>query len=278
MNHRKNNSVIVLIFAHKEEPDNDELISLRQCVRVLGHHPMRLVLPSGISAETYLREAPNVVVDPIPANWLASLRDYNRLKIHPFLYRRYREFEFILTYELDAFVFRDELQLWCDRGWDYIGAPWFDGFQNASADSPMIGAGNSGFSLRRIPSMLRVTRSLRWTQRPHQLVQDWKDRPATFRSTGRLLKDLCVRNNTFWLFNDYSGPEDMFWGLIVPERFPWFRIAPPEEAMRFSFEVNPRRLYQECDNRLPFGCHKWKTYDPAFWRSFIEPDDEMRDV
>ena len=52
------------------------------------------------------------------------------MKILPFLYERYAAYEFMFTYELDAFVFKDELEKWCEQGWDYIGAPWFDGYNN----------------------------------------------------------------------------------------------------------------------------------------------------
>jgi len=47
-------------------------------------------------------------------------------------------------------------------------------------------------------------------------------------------------------------------------------LAPFEEAKRFSFEVNPRRLFRECGNVLPFGCHKWMLYDLQFWKSHIQ--------
>src|SRR5262249_21397293 len=36
--------------------------------------------------------------------------------------------------------------------YDYIGAPWFEGWERAPIDAPIIGVGNSGFSLLRLDS------------------------------------------------------------------------------------------------------------------------------
>ena len=60
-----------------------------------------------MDVSAYRRIAPELIVDFIRPSLLSSYRAYNRLKILPFLYRRYADFEYVLTYELDAFVFRD---------------------------------------------------------------------------------------------------------------------------------------------------------------------------
>ena len=42
------------------------------------------------------------------------------------------------------------------------------------------------------------------------------------------------------------------------------------DALRFSFEVNPKSLYKMNNDKLPFGCHGWRKYDPDFWKQFIK--------
>ncbi len=258
--------VVVLIFTHKANLEWYERISLEQCCRVLGDHPIRLICPIGLNVDAYRTIAPGLEIDFIPAHWLASLGAYNRLKILPWLYRRYSEFDYILTHELDAFVFRDDLIHWCDRGWDYIGAPWFEGYDSAEPDARPAGVGNSGFCLRRTQAFLRVSRTWRYQQPAGEVLQEWRKRK---RSLNETLVSLTSRNNFFAPFNDYEGQEDFFWCRIVAQRFPWFRVAPYEEGRQFSFETNPRRLFSECGNVLPFGCHKWMTYEPEFWAPFI---------
>ena len=125
--------------------------------------------PTGLDVSAYRRITPALEVDIVPSHWFANVRAYNRLKILPFLYRRYSGYEYMLTCELDAFVFKDELEYWCEKGWDYIGAPWFEGHDNAAPGSHPIGVGNLGFSLRRISTILRVMRSWK-TIRPTRYV------------------------------------------------------------------------------------------------------------
>jgi hypothetical protein len=200
--------------------------------------------------------------------WQATYENFARLKILPFLYKRYRQYEYILFYEADAFVFRDELSGWCDKGYDYIGAPWFEGFGKAELDAPLAGVGNGGFSLRKVDSALRALRSFSYIKRPRSVLSILQDKRYPFKE--KLLRvwhsflNATVRNNTFAPFNTYSGGEDLFWGRFVSKNFKWFRVAPIEEAAHFSFEVHPRRMIEITEGKLPFGCHAWWRYDLDF--------------
>jgi hypothetical protein len=184
----------------------------------------------------------------------------------------FSKFEFVLFYELDAFVFRDELDSWCDANYDYIGAPWFEGFANCSSQSPFIGVGNGGFSLRKISSALRVLRSFSYVLRPHELLfgdgyydKFIREKGAPARTWAELLKNLTFANNTFWRCNDFRWNEDLFWGVFVPRSFPWFRVAPFEKARKFSVEYNPIQMYKLNNKHMPFGCHAWLRSDFDFW-------------
>ena len=262
--------VVVLIFAHAPALSWAEEISLRQCVRVLGVHPLRLVCPAGLDVSAYRAIAPDLVVDFIPPSFLASYRAYNRLKILPWLYRRYAAYEFILTYELDAFVFRDELAFWCAQGWDFIGAPTFAGYLDAQPANRPMPLLNSGFSLRRTRAMRRVGRTPRHIEPPASVIRQWLS-SGGLRPGGLWLAftRLTFRNNFFGPLNDFGGNEDDFWCLRAAARFPWFRLAPYETARKFSFEVNAPRLLDENAGTLPFGCHKWAGLTPNFWRPIV---------
>lgn len=259
--------VVVIIFHHKSHLEWFERIALEQCFRILGRHPIRLVCPKGLDLREHLTVVPELEADFIPAHWLSGHLAYNHLKVSPFLYRRYAQYEYMLTYELDAFVFRDELLDWCRKGWDYIGAPWFDGSDAGGIDAKPLGVGNSGFSLRRGEAMLRAARSWRYQKPVSEILRSWKQGKRGLKG---VLAALTCQNNFFAPFNNFVGNEDRFWCRIAAPRFPWFRLAPYEVARRFSFEVNPSRLYQECGNSLPFGCHKWMSYEPLFWSQHMQ--------
>ena len=260
--------VVVLIFTHRAEPDEFERLSFQQCFKVLGKHPIRLVCPRGMDVSAYRAMAPNLVVDSVPPRFMASLKAYNRLKMAPWFYRRYSNYEFMLTYELDAFVFRDELLEWCDKGWHFIGAPWFEGFNQAVAGAPYSGAGNSGFSLRHVASVLKIVTTWRKVTAKKML---WKRCVETRRHILRQVQLFCE----LVTFNNYHYPlcpkvlEDYFFCIHAAKAFPEFRVAPVKEASRFSIENFPGRVFADGGNKLPFGCHAWRRHGSEFWAPFI---------
>src|SRR5262245_66317821 len=125
---------IVVITSHKPVLTRWELISLRQCVRILGKHPMTLICPDGLDTTWYRTFVPEVPVEHLDRRWFATFSTFNTLMVSPLLYERYRHFEYILFFEPDAFVFSDRLEEWCARGFDYVGAPWFEGFDKPTSD------------------------------------------------------------------------------------------------------------------------------------------------
>lgn len=268
--------VAIVIITHKPTLSAYEKISLLQCVKVLGEkYPIYVVCPKGIDVSEYLKVSNEIKIDFVHPRWLKDYRSFNRFKLHPILFNRFKSFEYILFYELDAFVFRDELEHWTNCGYDYIGAPWFEGWdkgqQKENAD--FIGVGNGGFSLRKVKSSLKVLNTLCYIRKPTELIQQWGNYSfyRKLRHFPGLLLNLTVRNNTLYLFNQNSE-EDKFWGLTVKSVLPWFNIAPAHDALRFSFEVNPRKLFILNNSQLPFGCHAWWRHDLDFWKPFIEKE------
>ena len=69
----------------------------------------------------------------------------------------------MLIVQTDAWIFKDELQKWCNMEYDYIGAPWCHLCKNVHncnyeevADQKSI-VGNGGLSLRYIKKFQDVT-------------------------------------------------------------------------------------------------------------------------
>jgi len=64
--------------------------------------------------------------------------------------------------------------------------------------------------------------------------------------------------------------EDIFWGVYVPRVYKWFRVAPFEEAYKFSMEYNCEKLFELNQRQVPFGCHQWyKGEFLKFWTPHI---------
>jgi len=270
--------VVVVIPTHNQNPMTSELASFTQCYKILGEHPIRILAPEGLDVSAYTHVVPECQVVFIDKNWLSSIEQYNKLKINPYFYHLFKEYNYLLTYELDAWVFRDELLYWCEKDYDYIGAPWFEDWYKANKSLKPIGVGNSGFSLRSVPKALQV---LTRVQRIKRLRKFWfsSKLQSILRFTNLLKKFKFIQPQCDFvrlpeiLWDHYQYNEDLFWGIIVPSVFNDFKIGDINEATKFSFEVNPSFLFAQSENKLPFGCHAWEKFEPEFWNKYIEVND-----
>ena len=266
--------VAIIIIAHKKFLEKYEEISLKQCFKILFNHDIFLICPEGLDVSVYRHLYPNIKVDFINPKWQSSYSNFNRLKILPFIYQRYEQYDYILFYEPDAFVFKDDLLNWCNKGIDYVGAPWFEGFSHDNGNAKITGVGNGGFSLRKVSSHLKVLNSFAYVftfqENIHRRFATPRDFPTKLRKFFGLLKDLTFANNTYKYLNTYDGLEDQFWGIYVSRKFKFFKVATIEEASLFSIEMQPQRLMAHNNNVLPFGCHAWWKYDLQFWKPHIE--------
>ncbi len=226
-----------------------ERVGVCQCLAMLKSHPVVAVAPEGLEMPRLLRQLP---VERFPAVCFSSIRDYNRLMLAAEFYERFSAYEYLLIHQMDAFVFRDELQEWCAKGFDYIGAPWrgmqfpyspewidlLRPFMPPGSGEKWNGrthVGNGGFSLRRVATSLRILSRL------DAVRKVWGDRH-----------------------------EDAFWGIAARFCLPEseYRVPSEEEAMAFAFETQPVECFREL-GRLPFGCHAWYKIAPAFWKPWI---------
>lgn len=260
--------VLVLVPVHKALPDAMERVSLRQCGKVLQRHEIRLLAPAGLDVSAYASWLPGAGVIRVDPVWMASREAYNRMMIAPLICEQLPEFTHLLVHEPDAMVFRDELEDWCARPHDYIGAPWFEGFKTAAPGTRLEQVGNFGLSLHRLDAMREVlSSSRRWY--PYGAIL--RDLLAGFlrRDPGRLAAARAALGRAGQLrhaWRGYGSNCDLFWALVVPPAFPGYRVAPVDEALRFAWEVHPRICMDHCQGRLPFGIHAWARYDlPFLW-------------
>jgi hypothetical protein len=176
-----------------------------------------------------------------PARSFRSPGSYSRLLLTDDFYAAFSDYDYILIHQLDALVFSNGLASWCERGYDYVGAPWT---RRTPAGEPFFtDVGNGGLSIRRVESCRRVLASGK--------------RSALRRAYDRLKNP--------WPF------EDKFWSLAAPRIDPSFRIPEPEVAVAFGIETEPRFCFETNGRRLPFGCHRWMAHDPEFWQPYLLP-------
>lgn len=260
----KDNLVIILIISHKPTLTHEELISLKQCFKILGHYPIHFICPRGLNVEAYHEISENIHFDFIDPVWQSSYENFNKLKMSNFLYSKYSKYKYILFYEPDAFVFRDELEHWCNQGFDYLGAPWFEGWANADYNAKIIGVGNGGFSLRNVSKTIQLIDKNSFIL----ILQSFFSHlfQMLFHSSGS--KPLIELYKISRLMFTETKNED-FYLVEKAKLYKSYKVAPPEVAMRFAFDANPERLFEITGRKLPFGCHAWYRFAPKFWSQYI---------
>jgi len=259
----------------------DDEISLRHLRAHLDHYDKYLLIPRGMEMEI-----PGFDRVELEHKHFGSAANHNRMLYSTGFWQRFADYEYVLMYHLDALVFSDQLQEWCDKGYDFIGAPFIH-----CDDSPWVRVervGNGGFALYRVPSVLKVLWN-RYQQRPSKYFEDHFWKWIEFQK--KLLKPFRAAVPQ-WLRGPLTDPlrntvkrldhieanevnNDGFWADEAKRYLPEFKLAPLEEGLRFAFEVAPRLCLERNRGRMPFGCHAWARYDRAFWEERIHDSNRL---
>lgn len=258
--------VAIVIPYHKSNISANEELSIKHLVKYLGKFDKYLVLPESIKKVSF--KIPNIKgVINFPTEYFTSVPKYCELLNTKMFYNNFKDYEYILIYQLDVMVFSDQLLKWCNKGYDYIGAPFFNpiiGKLSIRKNSPITG-GNGGFSLRKVSSFLKVI------DIAEKLAYRNSEKPY-IRKLWFIRAVLTNQSHKIWLNappSDYPFNEDGFWSYEAPKYYPKFKVAPFKEALKFGFEKSPRKCFFLNEYKLPFGVHAWKKYDYLFWKEFI---------
>lgn len=237
-------SSVIVIPVYKPQPSKDEICSLLQCYKVLGCHNIVLCCPESLNTIAY-EEILGKEVEKVCFSdyYFTGIAGYNELMLSSDFYKKFERYEYMLIYQLDAFVFSDELQKWCDEGYDYIGAPWFKYQKTHESGHGLWCCGNGGFSLRKVQKFIEITDTA-------------------------LVRDLKTSKEELW--------EDVLFSVKLKGTPHELNIPTAEKAMKFSFEASPAYLYEQTEGKLPFGCHAWRKFDfNTFWSQFIPAEPTL---
>src|ERR1700744_1519211 len=113
----------VVIPVYKTQLSAYEKVSLKQCKDILGDHPVIFAKPVSLNIDGLISVTGFQSVS-FDDHYFESVHGYNELMMAEEFYKSFSDYEYILIYQLDAFVFSDQLDYWCDQDYDYIGAPW----------------------------------------------------------------------------------------------------------------------------------------------------------
>ena len=249
--------VAVVVPIYKSHLSLQDKISLDQTCRILSRYPIVVIHPEGLDLSEIRRDYPILQYKAFDKAYFRDIVGYNKLMLAEEFYAAFADYRYILIDQLDVFIFKDELEAWCLKDYDYIGAPWI---QNRISRLPLIRhtlreiaqtkrlfgfrskyfrygkVGNGGLSLRKVQSHIDM-----------------------IHNNPELVRIYAELKNRQHLFN-----EDTFWAMEPKS----FKYPCPEEAMLFSYNKYPELSYKLTHGATPFGCHGWtkKKYH-KFWCS-----------
>lgn len=262
---------IVVIPIYKSQLDRWEEISFRQCCSILGTHNICMVAHKDIDLTQYYHIAQTYNVSLARENfdkeYFTSIYSYSRLMLSVDFYKRFNHYEYMLIYQLDAFVFSDQLDNWCKKGYDYVGAPWFENYGTHEDGNSLWAVGNGGFSLRKISYFLKV---LQW-RGPVKSVSTLPKKSGIKETIFRLLYSFGYCNSiSYFKKRPEMELEDSFFCVTLSNSYLKAYVPSVQEAYSFAFEKSPSYLFST-SKHLPFGCHAWHKHEyDTFWKQYIQ--------
>ena len=229
-----NKDVCIVIPIYKDNFNNpllyDEVESIYHTIKLMNKYDIYFLCHPDLNISFYKRfEANNVYFKffNYKTRW-----DYSNMCLNYEFYKMFSDYKYMLICQTDAYIFKDELIEWCNKGYDYIGAlalfseikpKWIGVFGDENIGDihsykyPVL---NGGFSLRNIQSMY----------------------------------DFCFKNKDKFKTETFNEDCVICW-------YHWneLNMPPLEDAIKFSAENQTYAYYPKFYNKLPFGCHTRKT-------------------
>ncbi len=248
-----NIAIIIPIYKSFLNLSKIEKKSFEQVLSILSNYSIIIITHENISELPYIalsnNYGVNLKIERFSSEYFDNISGYNKLMLDVNFYSRFYDFNYILIYQLDAWIFKDDLKKWCNKNYDYIGAPWLNIdsrdwikllpfklriiYKIKFRKLKKTKVGNGGFSLRRVDSSLKF-----------------------LKKHSRLLKKWTLHEDIFWSF-----------ATILDKNF---KIPDYMEALEFSIELNPKMGFEFNEFELPMGCHAWEKYEPEFWSKYID--------
>ena len=229
----------VIVPLYKERLSRLEELTLKHTIYELKIENLIFIGPFHFDYDYYAENFLGIEIQKFEDHYFESVQGYSKLLLNIDFYKFFKSSTFILIYQTDALMIKNEIDLWCDLPFDYVGAPWpkkfeyvmkFDNFHN-NPTKIMSSVGNGGLSLRRVKKCI-------------SLIQEFPELHNFFLTSG--------------------SSEDLFFGTsgCVSKDF----IIPNEvTASMFSLELLPNYYFAINGGVHPMGGHAWERYDPNFW-------------
>lgn len=279
--------VIVVVPIHRRELSEDEEVCLWRCSGMLAPWRKYFLAPAGLALDGLEERYGFDGTIERASCFFGSQWTYNWMMLDHQLYALFEPYRFVLVHQLDAFLFRRNLEEFLALDFDYFGAPWPHWFSTRALGGPIGAVGNGGLSLRSVEKSKNAL--LRCIDAPADLLRAGIPGPGglgTFYNKAELLaRSGRFRDRAFRrVLLNWQSNEDIFWALVAPRIGVGFRAAPLDVAAQFAIDLDPEEfLGNPIDSELPFGCHGWASNAAPLWMRIraavaggLGPSEELR--
>ena len=226
--------IVIPVYKAIDKLKDDEILSIKQGIKILeNNYHICLVGPATLNYDDY-NKLFNFKFDILKCNneFFKNLSTYSYLCESYEFYKAFEDYQYMLIYQPDGWIFENRLNDFIKLDYDYIGSPWKAGEFGSKEES----VGNGGVSLRKNKVFIDICKNL-------------------------VEKDF----NAKWV-----GLEDLFFCKYVYKNIKKFNIAPANIARQFCISCYPSYFTQSGKN-IPMCAHAWhKEYDDKkFWKTYI---------
>lgn len=265
--------IIVPIYNTELAPFERETLSYNK--KNFKKYRVVIISPNYLKNHHRIKDYKNTLdaeVEFFENKYFKSTRSYNKLMMSIEFYKRFYHFDYMLICQLDAVLLKPNLEHWCAKQIDYMGAPWMSKMND---EYEIDSSGNGGFSLRNIKKHLEVLNS------KSMYMDDYKLNHTPLRIGLKNLVILKILNKlssglkvNFPFINCYklifSGNEDYFWAFSAKFFVNEFNLGNRSESLAFAFEKNVERCLELNEGKCPTGIHAWQKYNPILSKQLME--------
>ena len=264
-----NCSIIIPIY--KQFPLELEVVSFRQCCKMLADYQITIITFKKLEISAYIKILDeykiNYKIECFSQKYFKGIDGYNALMLSDKFYRRFLDYEYILIYQLDAYVFSPNLSFWLEQNYDYIGSPWFNEKRH-TLELEWSGCFCGGFCLKRTKTFYRLCFSKEIKINKYLSELSLIKMHNIFLIKMLLSIPIIFLTIVVKLLNIERSHEDVIWSIKMKQNG---KVPSFGSALDFSFNEYPEYAFELNNKKFPFGCHAWDSYNSyKFWEKYIK--------